>query len=93
MTTDTYATSQQYAATLDFRTRVFIDGCWTVAADGATFGPPSTPPRARESRGPVDALSPATPFGGFEQSGLGRDLSLHSFDKYTGLTTTWIAYA
>ncbi|MFG2497926.1 aldehyde dehydrogenase [Streptomyces sp. NPDC048441] len=41
----------------------------------------------------VDALSPATPFGGFKQSGYGRDLSLHSFDKYTGLKTTWIAYA
>ncbi|OIJ64003.1 aldehyde dehydrogenase [Streptomyces mangrovisoli] len=40
----------------------------------------------------VDALSPLTPFGGFKQSGYGRDLSLHSFDKYTGLKTTWIAY-
>ena len=41
----------------------------------------------------VDALSTATPFGGFKQSGFGRDLSLHSFDKYTGLKTTWISYA
>ncbi|MDI3389099.1 aldehyde dehydrogenase [Streptomyces sp. B-S-A8] len=40
----------------------------------------------------VDALSPFTPFGGFKQSGHGRDLSLHSFDKYTGLKTTWISY-
>ncbi len=40
----------------------------------------------------VDALSPMTPFGGFKQSGMGRDLSLHSFDKYTGLKTTWISY-
>jgi gamma-glutamyl-gamma-aminobutyraldehyde dehydrogenase len=40
----------------------------------------------------VDALSPYTPFGGFGQSGYGRDLSLHSFDKYTGLKTTWISY-
>ncbi|QNS03820.1 aldehyde dehydrogenase family protein [Streptomyces xanthii] len=40
----------------------------------------------------VDALSPFTPFGGFKQSGHGRDLSLHSFDKYTGRKTTWIAY-
>ncbi|MFG2789642.1 aldehyde dehydrogenase family protein [Streptomyces sp. NPDC048419] len=40
----------------------------------------------------VDALSPFTPFGGFKQSGHGRDLSLHSFDKYTGLKTTWLAY-
>ncbi|WP_329223014.1 aldehyde dehydrogenase family protein [Streptomyces sp. NBC_01485] len=40
----------------------------------------------------VDALDPVIPFGGFKQSGYGRDLSLHSFDKYTGLKTTWIAY-
>ncbi|MFF9478367.1 aldehyde dehydrogenase [Streptomyces sp. NPDC014733] len=40
----------------------------------------------------VDALSPFTPFGGFKQSGHGRDLSLHSFDKYTGLKTTWISH-
>jgi gamma-glutamyl-gamma-aminobutyraldehyde dehydrogenase len=40
----------------------------------------------------VDALSPMTPFGGFKQSGFGRDLSLHALDKYTGLKTTWIKY-
>jgi gamma-glutamyl-gamma-aminobutyraldehyde dehydrogenase len=40
----------------------------------------------------VDALSPQTPFGGFKQSGFGRDLSLHALDKYTGLKTTWIHY-
>lgn len=41
----------------------------------------------------VDALSAMTPFGGMKQSGFGRDLSLHSFDKYTALKTTWIKYA
>ena len=40
----------------------------------------------------VDAFSPMTPFGGIKQSGFGRDLSLHSFDKYTALKTTWIKY-
>jgi gamma-glutamyl-gamma-aminobutyraldehyde dehydrogenase len=40
----------------------------------------------------VDALSAQTPFGGFKQSGFGRDLSLHALDKYTGLKTTWIAF-
>lgn len=38
----------------------------------------------------VDALSTMTPFGGMKQSGFGRDLSLHSFDKYTALKTIWI---
>jgi len=40
----------------------------------------------------MDALSLATPFGGFKQSGTGRDLSLHALDKYTALKTTWIRY-
>lgn len=40
----------------------------------------------------VDALSAQTPFGGIKQSGYGRDLSLHSLDKYTALKTTWIRY-
>lgn len=31
------------------------------------------------------------PFGGFKQSGNGRDKSLHAFDKYSELKTTWIA--
>ena len=30
------------------------------------------------------------PFGGVKQSGVGRDKSLHAFDKYTELKTTWI---
>ncbi len=40
----------------------------------------------------VDALSAMTPFGGMKQSGIGRDLSIHSFDKYTALKTVWIKY-
>lgn len=40
----------------------------------------------------VDALSPMTPFGGMKQSGFGRDLSIHSFDKYTALKTVWVKY-
>ena len=30
------------------------------------------------------------PFGGFKQSGNGRDKSLHAFDKYSELKATWI---
>ncbi|WP_312709623.1 aldehyde dehydrogenase family protein, partial [Stenotrophomonas sp.] len=30
------------------------------------------------------------PFGGYKQSGIGRDKSLHAFDKYTELKATWI---
>ena len=37
-----------------------------------------------------DAVDMSTPFGGFKQSGFGRDRSLHAFDKYTQLKTTWI---
>ncbi len=41
----------------------------------------------------VDALDVTTPFGGFGESGFGRDLSLHALDKFTGLKTTWVKYA
>jgi len=37
-----------------------------------------------------DADDITVPFGGFKQSGFGRDRSLHAFDKYTELKTTWI---
>ena len=37
-----------------------------------------------------DRTSPVTPFGGYKQSGIGRDRSLHAFDKYTEMKTTWI---
>ncbi len=30
------------------------------------------------------------PFGGYKQSGVGRDKSLHAMDKYTETKTTWI---
>ena len=31
-----------------------------------------------------------TPFGGFKQSGSGRDKSLHALDNYSALKTTWV---
>jgi acyl-CoA reductase-like NAD-dependent aldehyde dehydrogenase len=30
------------------------------------------------------------PFGGYKESGFGRDKSLHALDKYTQLKTTWV---
>jgi acyl-CoA reductase-like NAD-dependent aldehyde dehydrogenase len=32
----------------------------------------------------------SSPFGGFKQSGFGRDKSVHALDKYTELKATWI---
>ncbi|PYI65053.1 aldehyde dehydrogenase PuuC [Arthrobacter livingstonensis] len=40
----------------------------------------------------VDAVGNTTPFGGFKQSGFGRDLSLQAFDNYTATKTTWIQF-
>jgi acyl-CoA reductase-like NAD-dependent aldehyde dehydrogenase len=37
-----------------------------------------------------DADDITVPFGGYKQSGFGRDKSLHAFDKYTELKSTWI---
>ncbi|GLS25089.1 aldehyde dehydrogenase family protein [Marinibactrum halimedae] len=36
-----------------------------------------------------DRASMATPFGGFQQSGFGRDRSIHALDKYADLKTVW----
>jgi acyl-CoA reductase-like NAD-dependent aldehyde dehydrogenase len=37
-----------------------------------------------------DVSDVTVPFGGFKQSGFGRDKSIHAFDNYTQLKTTWI---
>jgi acyl-CoA reductase-like NAD-dependent aldehyde dehydrogenase len=37
-----------------------------------------------------DADDITVPFGGYRQSGFGRDKSLHALEKYTELKTTWI---
>jgi gamma-glutamyl-gamma-aminobutyraldehyde dehydrogenase len=39
-----------------------------------------------------DRSSLATPFGGFKQSGFGRDRSVHAIDKYVDLKTIWTAF-
>ncbi|WP_214317587.1 aldehyde dehydrogenase [Nonomuraea sediminis] len=38
-----------------------------------------------------DASDVITPFGGFKDTGTGRDKSLHALDAYSALKTTWIA--
>ena len=40
-----------------------------------------------------DAHSMLVPFGGYKQSGYGRDKSLHALDKYTQIKTTWIKFS
>lgn len=37
-----------------------------------------------------DGSDITTPFGGFKQSGFGRDRSLHALEKYTELKTVWM---
>jgi gamma-glutamyl-gamma-aminobutyraldehyde dehydrogenase len=39
-----------------------------------------------------DRSSLATPFGGFKQSGFGRDRSPHAIDKYVDFKTIWTNY-
>jgi acyl-CoA reductase-like NAD-dependent aldehyde dehydrogenase len=39
-----------------------------------------------------DRSSLATPFGGFKQSGFGRDRSYHAIEKYADLKTIWTSY-
>lgn len=40
-----------------------------------------------------DMAHVSTPFGGYKQSGFGRDRSLHALEKYTQLKTTWVNLA
>jgi gamma-glutamyl-gamma-aminobutyraldehyde dehydrogenase len=40
-----------------------------------------------------DKSSLATPFGGFKQSGFGRDRSPHAVEKYMDFKTVWTAYS
>lgn len=40
-----------------------------------------------------DRSQPTTPFGGFKQSGFGRDRSPHAIDKYMDFKTIWTSYA
>ena len=39
-----------------------------------------------------DRSSMTTPFGGFKQSGFGRDRSVHAIDKYVDYKTIWVDY-
>ena len=47
---------------------------------------------AKQNEFEVDGyhLTAPVPFGGYKQSGFGRDKSLHALDKYLQLKTTWI---
>ncbi len=36
------------------------------------------------------AISPIAPFGGFKQSGLGREAGIDAIDEYTAIKTVWI---
>jgi len=40
-----------------------------------------------------EASDVTSPFGGFKQSGNGRDRSLHALDKYTEVKSTWIRFS
>ncbi|WP_132745798.1 aldehyde dehydrogenase family protein [Scopulibacillus darangshiensis] len=37
-----------------------------------------------------DALDPASPFGGFKESGFGRDMGSYALDNYTEVKSVWI---
>lgn len=39
-----------------------------------------------------DTADMTVPFGGYKQSGLGRDKSLHAMEKYTQLKSTWLEF-
>ena len=60
---------------------------------GRHEGAPDRPARLRAGTVWVNTFDTAdhtVPFGGFRQSGFGRDKSLHALDGYTQLKTTWL---
>ena len=84
---------------LDDAIRIGNDGVYGLAAAIWTRDITAAHRAARALRAGVvyvncyDADDITVPFGGFKQSGTGRDKSLHAFDKYTELKTTWIDLA
>jgi len=80
-TTDWVARAEAFAPA----TTPFVDGAERAAADGAVLLLRSAEPVRR------DAASVATPFGGFGDSGGGRDRALQALDASSAPRTTWFA--
>jgi gamma-glutamyl-gamma-aminobutyraldehyde dehydrogenase/4-guanidinobutyraldehyde dehydrogenase/NAD-dependent aldehyde dehydrogenase len=82
--------------TLDDALRIGNDTSYGLAAAVWTRDLTAAHRAARALRAGVvyvncyDADDITVPFGGYRQSGFGRDKSLHAFDKYTELKTIWI---
>jgi acyl-CoA reductase-like NAD-dependent aldehyde dehydrogenase len=81
---------------LDEAVHIGNDTCYGLAAAVWTRDITAALRAARDLRAGIvyvncyDADDMTVPFGGFRQSGFGRDKSLHALDKYTELKTTWI---
>jgi gamma-glutamyl-gamma-aminobutyraldehyde dehydrogenase len=76
--------------------RVANDTVYGLAAAVWTSDVPCAPDRRELRAGVVwvncfDKGDIIAPFGGFEQSGFGRDESIHALEKYTDLKSIWIA--
>jgi acyl-CoA reductase-like NAD-dependent aldehyde dehydrogenase len=75
---------------LTFVTQAFIDGQFVDSTSGKTYDVVS--PATGETLTEVAECDddPSAPFGGYKQSGLGREKSLHAIDHFTQLKTTWV---
>ena len=64
---------------------------WTDDVNVAHRARPRAARRRRVGQHLRRAATSRAPFGGFKQSGFGRDKSIHALDKFTDLKTIWIA--
>jgi len=97
---DKTVTNWQAAADeLNIEGRAFINGQMTDALSGETRPSINTAHKVAAAvrvgtKGIYNYFGGdiTVPFGGFKQSGNGRDKSIHAFNDYTELKTTWIEF-
>ena len=76
------------------QTQLFIGGQWVPAKSGKTFdtiNPATEEVIAQVAEGDAADVDAAVPFGGFKQSGFGRELGERGLDPYLETKTVTVS--